>query len=235
MSAKMSGITDNPLQPDGYAGAINNPDADPRPAYSALSMIDFDNWIHLTHILTNDTIYAGYERLPFDRDDFGGGGGLYSSFMALYPVGRRNVLDPINDVHKLGIAVDKKKGATWYIDGTEVFTINRLGQRPNPEASIYQIEGTQQVVSIRNLNVGFGHFSALDGMQPGKTCSAPTIPLPEHHGLSRISGLPYIEPCGSTSAPTPAMFVQDENPVSARLYGQGAVLKIRQLKVEYRC
>lgn len=209
-----------------FGSAVLNHESDLRLGYSALVLMDPDSGLFLQVALTNDSIYAIYEIFPGEKE--GGKNSGRASFAVAHLIGRRNVLNPISDYVKVGLAIDKRKGAKWYINNVLVWSFNRLGYLGAPEHVLYQIPGEQRAIDPTCVNVGFGHFTMLDAV------------CPENHkdldaagkALVKLTNFDYRHPWHSDYK---VKFADDENRLEHRLFGQGATLKIKEIKVERRC
>lgn len=218
-----------------FGDAVTDPDSDLRLAASGINMLDTSTGLHLAMLMTNSAIYAVYEMLPFDNND--GCGDPKASFAAAWFVGGRNKKNPLCDYVTLGVALDGQKGALWYIDNTLVHQVVRPGTTPDPEHTLYITPGNGLPVKPECVRVGFGHFTYLDAFSP----NGPSYVASRHHdrieereqALIRLSTLKYY----SATRPLnrPAFKYDCENPESARLFGQGAIMKLLNFEVTYRC
>ncbi|GMK56420.1 hypothetical protein CspeluHIS016_0302600 [Cutaneotrichosporon spelunceum] len=174
---------------------------------------DFETFMIFDFALTNDAIYAFYERLPFGRSETHN----YASFSALTPVASRSP----GDMHALKVSYDRSaKTVSWFIGGREVYNINRIGHYPTDRTSVLVDRGgvEEEVGEMRQLVCGVGTFTLMDRFVPslGK-------------GLVRLNPQEgyYIHPI--TGAPLD--FVDDASAESSRLFGQGAELVVDSVTV----
>lgn len=200
MSGRTYGTAGHP-----FGGAVTDPDTDLRLASAIVSVGDpetstiFDFWV------TNHEIYAYYERLPDQRGTLGN----YAAFS--YVVART----PGQPNH-LKLAYDRTAGMVrWLVDGSEVLRVDHLGYRlASRKYLALDHGGTEQSVAPRQLRCSMGLLSLLDAELPGRSA------------LVRLSSMPslYFDP--PVGEPAPQTFVDDQSPVSSRLFGQGAGLSM---------
>jgi len=256
MSARIFGadapcVCESP--PDGFGKFVVDPSSDLRLGYADFSMLDFDSGVHLGFAVTNAAIYALYEQWPFNGDD--GCGEPRANFAAAYYVGGRNVKEPMCDFARLGLAVDRVRGGLWYLNNNLVHQQVRLGTLPDPKHTLYRTcGGSASEVTVKCVRIGFGLFTMLDAFAPnnpeysvisggrggrkgsicGDMCASSSSASDERQvALVRLSSTAYYAPLRPTSRP---LFVySDCNPRRNRLFGQGAVMQLRQVKVENRC
>ena len=200
-----------------------------RLGYSGLCMIDFESGLLLTHAITNDAHYAIYEVLPFDREegDCCATGVGKASFGSVVCIGRRDSFSPQTDFADIGLAIDRRKGAIWYINGAEVHVQPNLGSLPIHERIVYHLPGTTKAIMPRVVHVGFGHFTMLDAFP----AVGPATPE-SRTALVRLTNFSYTDPYDKNKR---VDFVFEDAPREARLFDQGASLTIRRLDVQTRC
>ena len=141
---------------------------DPRLGSIAMVVISSD-FLVLDFIITNDKIYALYERLPF-----GWANGPYSAFTSVHFLKRRRP----KDIHDLKITVNRKtRKVTWSADGESV-SINNPGLQPgrsyngrtfnnhfrnililNPPGPVSM---QTDLSNLSSFQVGFGLFTLMD-------------------------------------------------------------------------
>ncbi len=210
ISGKTFGTTGHP-----FGQAVVNPEDDLRLASVAMNTVDLESWMVFDFFLTNERVYAFYERLPFGREQLGN----YAAFSFMIPVAER---EP-NDRHHLKIAYDKAAGTVrWLVDDVEVFRVDQIGHLIDRQYMTIDHGGVEETVSPNQLNCGMGMFTLLDAH------------LPSGIGLVRLSSQPdfYFNP--EVGAPEAETFVDDQSLESNRLFGQGAKLEILQYVVESR-
>jgi hypothetical protein len=197
-----------------FGRAVKNPNDDLRLASVAFNSIDFESWMVFDFFLTNERIYAFYERLPFGRTPEHN----YAAFSYQIPLQERG--DP-GDTHDLRIAYDRSAGVVrWLVDGKEKFRVDSIGHRIDRKYLTLDHGGVEETVEPRQLDFGMGMFTILDG------------DLPSGKALVRLSDAPnfYFDPL--QGEPTPQTFVDEESKASNRLFGQGAELRVARVSVE---
>lgn len=190
-----------------FGTIVENPNADLRLASFAMNTIDFETFMVYDFFITNEVVYAFYERLPFGRDVLGN----YASFSHMIPVARRNV----NDQHHLKISYDRSAGTvSWYLDDKKVFEVDRIGYMLDREYVTLDHGGQEEIVDMKQMSCGMGLFTLLDAHRPSDI------------GLVRLSEVPgtYYDP--QYGEPTPAPFYDDYSAESSRLWGQGAEMQV---------
>lgn len=188
---------------------IANPNDDLRLAAAAINAIDFESLMVFDFFITNETIYALYERLPFARPLLGD----YAAFTFNIPIASTKK----GQKHHFKISYDKSAGIVrWIVDDEELFSIDRIGHRIDRSYMTLDHGGIEQDVSPAQLDCGMGMFTLLDAHQPSGT------------GLVRLSNVAdfYFNP--ELGEPSPETFLDDESLESNRLFGQGASLKVQK-------
>lgn len=195
-----------------FGSYVTDPEDDNRLAAFALTTADFETFMVFDFFLTNETIYAFYERTPSGRAILGD----YASFSHAIPVAANRP----GRSHKLAILYDKARGTVrWLVNGGEVFSVDTIGFRLPRSTMTLDHGGVEALVSPNQLVCGMGMFTLLDGH------------LPSGIGLVRIVSAPdyYFNP--ELGAPAPETFVDDESLESSRLFGQGAQIDVRRYYV----
>lgn len=223
---------------------------DIRIASAAFNLIDLNTWMVFDFFLSDTAIYAVYERLPNGKPALGN----YAAFSSAIWVARRAGVDPLNEFVKLAIGIHKGLGiVTWYVNDIPVFSINTIGYRTHEEYRLIDYGGEEELVDVESVRVGFGTFSLLDAALPNnyaRNYVTDVLPLsPATRDISSsalvqldltntyrelfpnpITGLerPLVDPSVTFA------YVLNETPDDNRevkLFGQGAILKIRVLRV----
>jgi len=223
ISGKTHGTENHP-----FGDAVINHMSDLRLAYCCFSMIDFELGLHIAFALTNDSIYALYERLPVDIEDGKEDGKGPASFAFAHLIGRRNHKNPLADFADFGLAIDKRKGAKWYVDGVLKYSISRLGHLSDPSDALYQFSGEPTSIMPQCAHIGFGLCTMLDAVQPnnaGDKVAAGT-------GLVKLTEFEYQHPWYADR--TVEFKNSDNTDRHAKLFGQGASMKIKNVRVELR-
>jgi hypothetical protein len=211
---------------DGY---VVDHTADLRLAACAFTMIDFETGVHIWWAVTNDSYYAVYEVLPIDYEDSQEGeSGVKASFAGAFWIDRRNAVNPLTDFATLGLALDKRKGASWYINGNLVHNVRTIGALPRHSNVLYQIAGESKPLDVRCVQIGMGLFTMLDAFPPE------VFPVTEANrvGLARLTNFRY---CAPFRKDDDATFAVDCPKARDLLFGQGAMMKVKHVKVEFRC
>lgn len=186
---------------------VDDPNDDLRLAAFALNTVDFETFMVFDFFITNETIYAFYERLPFGQtpDNY------YASFSHQIPVAKRNP----NQKHKLKIEYDRAEGTVrWYVNNKVVFKVDRLGFLLDRKYLTLDHGGVQQPVVMNQLNCGMGHFTLLDAYRPTDV------------GLVKLGDVVgYYDP--DVGEPVPEQFYDEESELENRLWGQGAKITVK--------
>lgn len=140
-----------------FGAAVANANDDLRLATVAMNALDFETFVVSDFFLTNEGLYALYERLPFGR---GPALGNYAAFTSITRVADRTP----RDRHLLSVEYDRAAGTIrWLVNLREVYRVDRIGFRP-PRATItLDHGGVETLVSPRQTDCGMGMFSLLDG------------------------------------------------------------------------
>jgi hypothetical protein len=186
-----------------------------RLATYAFTPIDFETLMVFDFMLTNKSIFAFYERLPYARQALG----QYGAFSCATRVadnapGRMNAL---------GIVYDAITNTVeWRVEGSVVARVQGLGLLPNRENLVLDHGGIPTQVSPRQLACGVGLFTLLDATPPGgggalvRACDAADF---------------YFD-CGNEPGCAPK-FVDPNSLENSRLFGQGAELIVRDVRVSW--
>ncbi|HLL02475.1 MAG TPA: DUF6081 family protein [Myxococcaceae bacterium] len=194
-----------------FGTAVSNAQADPRLAAIGMNTIDFESYMVFDFFFTNEKIYAIYERLPFGRTETN----HYAAFTYAIPVGTRMA----NNSHQVAITYNRALSrVTWKLDGVEVYRVDTIGYRLPRQNMIIDHGGTEQSVSMRQLNCGMGMFTLLDASMGGGS------------GLVRLSsnaGFYYLPTVGTSSL----SFVDESSQPGSRLFKQGASFSVGAFSV----
>jgi hypothetical protein len=209
-----------------FGERVQDPNDDLRLSGVAFNALDFETFLVADFFVTNERIYALYERLPFGRPSSGGTLGEYASFTFTVPVATRS----IGDQHRLKIAYDRSRGIMrWLVDGREVMRVDRLGYRIDRRYMVLDHGGTETLVQPRQLACGMGMFTLLDASRPGQRASDPGS-----DGLVRLSTAPNFYFNTRLGQPTAQTFADPTSLSSSRLFGQGAELHARRFVISSR-
>jgi hypothetical protein len=199
-----------------FGDAVDDHDDDLRLATFAVNGLDFESLMVLDFLITNETVYAFYERLPFAQ---GGPLGDYAAFSSQVPVARHRPGHPL----RLRIGYDRRSNtARWYVNDREVHRQSRLGFRPRRETMTLDHGGVNTEVRLNQLACGMGTFTLLDAHRPTDV------------GLVRLSTTPdfYYDP--DLGEPNAETFIDDASLEENRLFGQGAELEVERVIVSSR-
>lgn len=141
--------------PNPFPAGVLQGENDIRLATGGAATIDFVNSLAFDFFLTNDRVYALYERLPFTR----GFQGDYDSFSFLVPIAKRQP----STVHMLQLILDDAaKTVTYNVDGRHGLTVRSVGYRLPNKTPVADLGGVPADVFPASLVVGFGSFTLLD-------------------------------------------------------------------------
>jgi hypothetical protein len=203
-----------------FRAAVSNPNDDLRLAAAAMNTIDFDTFMVFDLFVTNQRIYAFYERLPFGRNQ--NGYGNYAAFSYMIPVATRRP----GEWHDLKIAYDRSAGTVrWLVNQREVFRVSKIGRRIDPQYLTLDHGGEEADVAPKQLDGGMGLFTLLDGFRPSNQA---LVRLSSARGFYRNVGT------GQPADPGTGYFLDETSAPGSRLFGQGAELRVRAVAVSSR-
>jgi hypothetical protein len=196
-----------------FGALVADPNDDLRLACGAMNLLDYESFMVFDFFLTNRSIYAFYERLPFARHSLGN----YAAFSYAVKVGNRQP----GATSKLGIQYNRGRGEVrWILEGRQVMFVDHIGL-PFPQRRNLRLDagGRPEGVRPRQLACGFGLMTILDFADDAGT------------GLVRLSSAEneYFDPL--IGEPHPARFYDDESRDDHRLFGQGALINVKRYQV----
>jgi hypothetical protein len=203
-------VTTRKTEANPFGANVTDPQSDLRLANGAMVVADLETGVLMDFHVTNNTVYAWYERLRYPNT-------TYSAFAYAVPVATISKGASLN----YQIQLDNSRArATWKINGIPVYSVTDLGARPTDRSHLVTDHGgTDQTVAPRQLLCGLGTFTIMDGAgQDGR-------------GLVQLDTTPgyyYAPPAGQ---PTPQTFVDTASPASSRLWGQGAEISSSYLTI----
>lgn len=203
----------NRFQP--FGNNVQDANDDLRLSAYAANTIDLETFMVFDWFITNETIYAFYERLPFGRGPVLGN---YAAFSFNIPVAKTRP----GQQHHFKTAYDRTNNRVrWVLDGKEVYSVSRLGFLIDRKYMTLDHGGTETNVQPRQLLCGMGMFTLLDAHLPSKV------------GLVKVSDAPgfYFNP--ELGQPNPETFVDSVSLASNRLFGQGASFNVKHSVVSY--
>lgn len=242
LSAQQIGLEKLPVvlqAAPGSLSGVTNANSDIRLASAGLNCIDPDTLMVFDFIISNEDIYAFYERLPFLRTEWGGPGPNYTAFSHAIPVGKRNVANPIGDFVKLAIAYNYTENyVRWIINDQEVFRVNRLGlplerkYRITEHNTPGQIPAPSNLLRPKRLRYGFGTFSLMDMYNPQNPGQVDNSGLVD---LTNSGALPSVDPLvtnvfGQSLAAT-FLSTYPLPGFNGTNFGQGLILNIKYVTV----
>jgi hypothetical protein len=204
MSAQVTGLAQQP-----YGAAVPDPQADPRLGSGTLVAADFQTGAIADFALTNTTVYALYERI---RDT----GTTYAAYSYAVPVATRT---PTTQ-EQVAIRFDEAGSrVTWLLNGEQVLSIDKIGTLALPRTDmLLDHGGTPAQVSLAQADCGLGIGDELDATTPaGETANGAGLVQ-----LDSTAGF-YFDP--RAGQPTPQTFLDTDDTVAERLWGQGVDLQ----------
>lgn len=245
LSVQQTGLENIPSSIQATGGSligVNNVNSDIRLAAGGFNCLDPENLIVFDFLISNEDIYAFYERLPFNRTEWGGTGPNYIAFSHGIPVAKRNTADPGNDFVKLAIAYNYQDNyVRWIVNDIEVFKVNRLGYPLERKYRMLEhntpgvISAPAQLVRPKQLQFGFGTFSLMDMYNPQNPGQVNNSALVD---LTSGGSLPAVNPIVTNvnGRTIPATFILPYSATgntgfTGTNFGQGAILRIKYLTV----
>lgn len=251
-----------PIPPE-FMCRIRNVNEDYRLCCSAMEIYDPENGFVFYFLLTNDAIYAMYERryrpdhkIPVEKWCHKEQIEKSASFSAVVYLqkrgnGRIGSVDRLDDCYRLGIGIDTCNGVVrWYIDHREVFAINRIGYRLEEKYMVLDYGGEERLFDIESFNIGIGHFTFLDHQLPNNYARehiSNDHETKENDIIRRSkSGLvmlslkefyrePYASLLGKRHPIDPCTsFAVTKNDKCYKVFGQGVVTLIKSMCVYHR-
>ncbi|GHG84115.1 DUF6081 family protein [Streptomyces griseocarneus] len=204
------GVTTTNTDKHPFGAAVSNPQTDLRLAAGSLVSVDQETNVVFDFFVTNNTVYAFYERLRSP-------GSTYAAFSYAVPVANITKGQQVSYT----ITLDQQRTrARWKVNGSTVLTVSKIGTRAlDRKYLLIDHGGTDQVVAPRQLQCALGTFTLLDGSgADGK-------------GLVKLDSTTnsYYKP--SVGAPTAQTFYDDQSLAGNRLWGQGAQLQVSSFSV----
>ncbi len=230
---------DNKPIPDEFASRIRNINEDLRLSSGGLVVSDTENGLVFKTLLTNDSIYAYYEKRPC-------GVLQSSSFVAAALIGKRDSHKNkiLSDYVRIGIGIDAHTNCVnWYINGCVVFKVNRPGIRLSDQYMVLNRGGNDVELTIKCVRIGFGYFDFLD-LQLPNNYSREYINNEDGNNRS-LSGLVallplyhYKEPYSNLYGNYPSVkcnsFAVTNDTNKFLLFGQGGSLRLQGIIVKRR-
>lgn len=202
------GLESHPFPP----GLVTNPEDDLRLASCALNTIDFDTMIVADFFITNQGLYAYYERLPYARTQTN----YYRAFSQAKRIEDRTP----DDIHDLTIVYDsKQRTLSWFVGTVRVLFVTLIGYPSNDPDIVTLIDqgGQDTIAQPTGFRIGWGAFTLLDGRDFWNTSN--------NTGLVRLNDL-------NTDYAIPQTFYDTQSLQSNRLWGQGTQITVDSVLVE---
>lgn len=232
--------------PSDFIGRIRNIHQDIRLASAGLNVFDPQTWIVGDWIISDQGLWAVYERLPFGKNVPPLGN--YQAFTFAKLISDRTA-DPATDFVKLGIGFSREKGIiNWYLNDQLVFQVDRIGLPLDDQLHILEHGGDAEIVEVKQINVGFGTFSLLDMALPNNYARELTkddsIAVSQLVQLEPVSGYrqlykgftgeerPIFDPA-ETFAVTLEQYPDHNRDI--KLFGQGATIYVKKISVVHQC
>lgn len=130
---------------------VGDPGSDIRLGAAGLISVDLESGIVFDFFMTNDRVYAVYERLALKP------GVQFAAFTYAVPVADREA----DQTHHLEVTFDRAAAtAHWRVDGTPVLSVDRIGFRALDDAYLKRDNGLpEEAVLPRQLTYGMGLFA----------------------------------------------------------------------------
>ncbi len=238
-------------QPESLPSFVSDKN-DPRLG-SAIFVTISDDFLVLDFVLTNDKIYALYERLPF-----GWNNGPYSAFTSVHFLKKRKP----QDIHDLKLVIDKKnRKITWTADNKSV-SIKHPGLQPGKSYNGKTFNDNFNIVlslippgdvsiqtdtpQLNSFQSGPGLFTLMDmgnfdynpfsgsvsSSSSDSSSNSTQSPLPSQ-GYLQLKNTPYAYPTDwlyDFTLPFTGTAQFSNDPNTQTTYGQGGYFDIFELK-----
>lgn len=229
--------------PVEFQSRIRNIDEDIRLCAGAINTLDPVTWSVCDIFLSNEKVYCFVERLPFGQTQPNAESyAAYSNCVAVVKRGDNS----LNDFIKVAIGL-RKSGVSFYVNDELVFNVPRYGVRQLDEYRILDHQGIAQPIQVNSSFLGFGTFSLLDMQMPDNY--ARQLVVNDFATNQSASGLVQLDVAGVYGETLPGQLNGDNRPIidqnvtwavpfvqgvdntKYKLFGQGAVLKMKYFKV----
>lgn len=244
--AGLQAFNSTPSIPVELQPRVRNINEDARLCHSEFFLFDPGVGMVYAFVITNDVLYGFHARLPFFRPPFVPGIdpilGDYISHINMKPLLHRQGTPPLSVFHKLKFVYDGVQNQMHFVvDNKTRWTIINPG-RMEIDQNRTQFEGGAEVREVSHLAIspGFGTFSLLDSslannygrdlFDPGNLARSQLVQLMPANFYQQV--YPDLEgvhgPIDVAPGDTYAVTVDDS---TKRLFGQGAELLVRNLRV----
>jgi hypothetical protein len=151
---------------------IRNIKEDPRLNCSAVCAFDETTNMNYMFLVTDNQIFALYERKTSDEmHDISSPEGI-SAFSCVVPLQKRfhssSLTDKgLGDTARLALSFKSNKtthqiAITWYVNGEALFSISNIGGRLEEKYNVLDYGGLDKKTGFGQLKFGIGHYSFLD-------------------------------------------------------------------------
>jgi len=208
-SAQSYNVLDHPFP----SNLVSKPNDDLRLGSCAVNTVDFDTMMVADFFLTNEGLYAFYERLPFARTPTNN----YRSFSQAKRVSDRTA----QEKHNLRIEYDiNQRTLSWFVEQTRVLFVTLIGYPSNDPKVRMMIDhgGENTLVQPTGFRAGWGCFTLLDAL--------------DYHNTTSTKGLVRLNSEDGPDYNRPLSFHDDESLLSNRLWGQGAEIEVDSFRLE---
>lgn len=228
--AKVCGLENAPFPPQIVV------DNDYRLGNGDLCVVDFENGLIFGFLLTNDRIYARYQRFAFPESATAPNTAL---FTYVVPVGERTE----DKVSRMKVLLDgDQRQVTYFVDGVDVFHISRPAVRLNDKRlEVSDFGGLNDDVQFPSaVKIIIGTSTLLDYYPAPKNveCSRPDVPngqcgLPELAiGLVRTGEVGLLPEALNPESGLLANYYDPEGTCGDKhIWGQGVQLRIDSIKI----
>lgn len=225
------------------SGRVRNIDDDLRLACSLTGVRDQLTGLGAGFLLTNNSIYAYYERSPKYRNL--NDNNNYAAFFAAKRVAGRDNQLPLEDYANLELEYQPSTNVLrWKINSAEVWNVPRVGVRVAEEYELIDYGGAvEQETPFKSIVGGIGNFDFLDAALPNNYSRSLIGPLP---GNTNNSALVQLDSIGEYAEIDLNIFGQrtgiaDINntflinettpilPDQAKRFGQGEITRVKRL------
>jgi hypothetical protein len=177
-----------------------------------MSAVDLNSLLVTAFFLSNEGIYAYYERLPLLRTP----SNVYLAFTQVKRVADREE----GDYHHLSIEYNKLQSClSWFVEGELVLSVASIGHLSEAVdvVTMQNLGGEPEVVEPEGFSYGFGCYTMLD--------------MNDFHNPSNI-GLVKIGDGINPQYVTPSVFYDNASLLENRLWGQGSDLRLKSIEIE---
>ncbi|KAG2440279.1 hypothetical protein HXX76_004391 [Chlamydomonas incerta] len=205
---------------------VAQPEDDIRLGACASNFIDFTQMLVADMFLSNEGVWALYERLPFVRT----ADHVYAAFTFVKRVADRKP----GDENLLQIKYDRTANTLeWWVDGALKLKVDRIGYKPNAALGMevgLDLGGAEEEIRLDSLQAGFGCYALLDFSDPTGRGREGLLNLnPTASGQQRDE-VYFFPKTFQVDTRTNASAAAD---ASWRLFGQGTSMTVSAIKVAY--